>query len=83
VVVVGVAVQVVAMDSQAARHHHALDWAPAPVLRDGRAAVVSIRLPGEQRRKVNVTCQWVVFLFVIIVYHILLCDNLHSLNSIT
>ena len=50
-VVVGVAVQVVAVDSQSAGHHHALDGAPAPVLDDGSAAVVSMRFPGEQRSR--------------------------------
>lgn len=49
--VVGVTVQVVAVDSQAAGHHHAFDGAPAPVLRDGRAAIVSIRFPGEWREE--------------------------------
>lgn len=53
VLMVGVVVQVVAMDSQSAGHHHTLDRAPAPVLGgdvgDVGAAVVSIRLPGGQR----------------------------------
>ena len=48
-VVVGVAVQVVAVNSQSAGHHHALNGASAAVLGDGRAAVVSVRFPGEQR----------------------------------
>lgn len=48
--VVGMAVQVIAVDSQSAGHHHALDGAPAPVLGDGGAAVVSVRfqLCGKQ-----------------------------------
>lgn len=50
-VVVGMAVQVVAVDSQSAGHHHTLNGAPAPVLDDGRAAVVSMRFPGEQRKR--------------------------------
>lgn len=47
--VVGMAVQVVAVDSQSAGHHHTLNWAPAAVLGDRRAAVVSIRFPKKQR----------------------------------
>lgn len=58
-VVVGMAVQVVAVDSQSAGHHHALDGAPAPVLGHGRAAVVSIRFAGEQMEReghIHLTC---------------------------
>lgn len=47
--VVGMAEQVVAVDSKRAGHHHTLNGAPAAVLGEGRAAVVSIRFPGEQR----------------------------------
>lgn len=55
VVMVGMAVKVVAVDSQSAGHHHALDGAPALVLGHGRAAVVSIGFPGGQRdRKRNI-----------------------------
>lgn len=48
-VVVGVAVQVVAVDSQSTGHHHTLDGAPALVLGDRRAAIISIRFPGKQK----------------------------------
>ncbi len=48
-VVVGMAVQVVAMDSKSTGHHHTLGGAPASVLRDGRAAVVSVRFPEKYR----------------------------------
>lgn len=48
-VVVGMTEQVVAVDSKRAGHHHTLNGAPAAVLGEGRAAVVSIRFPGEQR----------------------------------
>lgn len=51
VVVVSVAVQVVAVDSQSTGHHHTPDGAPAAVLRNGRAAVVSVRFPKTQRNK--------------------------------
>lgn len=44
------AVQVVAVNSQSTGHHHTLDGAPASVLGDRGAAVVSIRFPGEQRQ---------------------------------
>lgn len=50
-VVVGVAVQVVAVDSQSTGHHHTLDGASAAVLGNGRAAVVSIRFPAERRER--------------------------------
>lgn len=48
-VVVGMAVQVVAVDSQTTRHHHTLYGAPALVLGDGRAAIISVRFPVKQR----------------------------------
>lgn len=51
VVVVGVAVQVVAVDSQSTGHHHTPDGAPAAVLRNGGAAVVSVRFPETQKQK--------------------------------
>lgn len=44
----GVAVQMVAWNSQSTRHHHALNGAPAAVLGAGRAAVVPVRFPEEQ-----------------------------------
>lgn len=50
-VVVGMAVQVVAVDSQGAGHHHTLDGATAAVLGNRRAAIVSVRFPGEQRQR--------------------------------
>lgn len=53
-VMVGVAVQVVAMDSQSAGHHHTLNGAPAAVLGEGRAAVVSVGFPGKQRGRQEV-----------------------------
>lgn len=43
------AVQVVAMDSESTGHHHTPDGAPAAVLGNGRAAVVSVRFPKTQR----------------------------------
>lgn len=48
--VVGMAIQVVAVDSKSTGHHHTLDRAPALVLGHGRAAVVSIRFPEEHRQ---------------------------------
>lgn len=51
VMVVGMAVQVIAMDPQSAGYHHTLNGAPAPVLGDGRAAVVSVRFPVKQRHR--------------------------------
>lgn len=49
--VVGVAVQVVAVDSQSTGHHHTLNRAPAAVLGDRGAAVVSIRFPEKRRQR--------------------------------
>lgn len=46
-VMVGVTVQVVAVDSQSTGNHHTFNWAPASVLRDGRAAIVSIGFSGK------------------------------------
>lgn len=46
---VGVAVQVVAVDSQSTRYPYTLNGAPALILRDRRAAIISIRFPRKQR----------------------------------
>lgn len=75
-VVVGMAVQVVAVDSQSTGHHHTLNGAPAAVLGDGRAAVVSIRFPVQQREKEVETergtlispAHWVGYLFYVYLF---------------
>lgn len=50
---VGMAVQVVAVDSHSTGHHHTLNGAPALVLGDRRAAIISIRFQLRSKQSAD------------------------------
>lgn len=63
VVMVGVAVQVVAVDSQSTGHHHTLDRTAALFLADGRAAIVSVRFQLRSKQSAHL-CHMLVVVHV-------------------